>query len=343
MRVSAIVKRIIRQIIRDKRTLALMIFAPILILSLLYLVLNTEDYVPKIGFVHIPAEIEKHVALEDANVSLYDNELTATEDLKSRHIDGYVLFGEATPSVTLEGTDPTINRAVIEFIQSILQPVPSMQLQTNKIEVSYLYGTKEMGQFDFFGPVLLGFFAFFFVFLIAGVSFLRERTTGTLERVLSSPLRKWEIVIGYVVGFGLFTMIQATIIAAYSIYVLNMAMEGSFIYVLLITLLLSLTALTLGILLSAFANNELQMMQFIPLVIVPQFFFTGLFNLETMSPWLSWIGPLTPLYYGADALRHVMIRGYGWEYIYVDLLVLTGFSVVFIVLNIFALNKYRKI
>src|SRR5690625_6882642 len=95
-------------------------------------------------------------------------------------------------------------------------------------------------------------------------------------------------------------MIQATIIAAYAIYLLNMLMECAFIYVLFITLVLSLSALTLGILVSSFANNELQMVQFIPVIVIPQIFFSGLFNLETISDWLSWIGPFTPLYYRSE-------------------------------------------
>lgn len=164
-----------------------------------------------------------------------------------------------------------------------------------------------------------------------------------MERLLSTPLRKWEIVLGYVIGFGVFTLFQATIIAAYSIYALGMLMEGSFWYVLLIIVLLSLTALTLGILLSSFANNELQMIQFIPIVVVPQIFFSGLFNLETISDWLSWVGPLTPLYYAADALRDVMVRGQGMDAIVLDLLVMLGFAALFMLLNIVALRKYRKI
>ena len=140
-----------------------------------------------------------------------------------------------------------------------------------------------MELFDNFGPVLIGFFVFFFVFLIAGVSFLRERTGGTLERLLATPLRRFEIVAGYIIGFGLFTTLQASLIAWFAVDILDMMMEGSFLYVLFITFLLAMTALTLGTLLSAFANNELQMMQFIPLVVVPQIFFSGLFNLYTCS------------------------------------------------------------
>lgn len=138
-------------------------------------------------------------------------------------------------------------------------------------------------------------------------------------------------------------MIQATVIAAYAIFVLGMLMEGAFIYVLIISLALALTALTLGILISSFANNTLQMVQFIPIIVVPQIFFSGLFNLDTISDWLSWIGPFTPLYYAAEALRNIMVRGYGWNAIYQDVYILIGFSVLFMFLNLLALRKYRKI
>lgn len=342
MRIKALVIRILRQIIRDKRTMALLIFAPILVLSMLYLVFNGEDYIPKIGLVDVPEPVKNQLDLADAKIEFYDSIKHAKEDLSENNLDGYVLFSNQLPSVVLEGSDPSTNGAVMKWVQSALTSLHQNGPQ-NEIKVDYLHGSSDMGQFDYFGPVLLGYFVFFFVFLIAGVSFLRERTTGTLERLLSSPLRKWEVVTGYVLGFGIFTLIQATIITWYSIYVLDMMMEGAFGYVLLITLLVSLSALTLGTLLSAFANNEMQMIQFIPLVIVPQLFFSGLFNLETITEWLSWIGPLTPLYYASEALSNVMVKGYGWEMIYKDLSILGGFSVLFFTLNIAALRKYRKI
>jgi ABC-2 type transport system permease protein len=342
MRVQALVIRILRQFFRDKRTMALMIVAPMLILTMLDLVFNGPDYVPKMGLVDVPEMIENQLNLDDAKITSYETSKQANSDLKDKELDGYIVFENGAPAVTLEGSDPSVNRAVLMWVQEAVKPL--MKEQTTKtFEIDYLHGSEEMGQFDYFGPVLLGYFAFFFVFLIAGVSFLRERTSGTLERLLSSPLRRWEIVIGYVGGFGIFTTIQAGIITWYGIYVLDMLMVGSFGLVLLTILLLSFSALTLGIFLSAFANNEMQMIQFIPLVIVPQIFFSGLFNLETMSEWLSWVGPLTPLYYAADAIRDVMVRGYGWSEIYLDLLVLLGLSFLFIILNIIALKKHRKI
>ena len=342
MRVMALVKRILRQLVRDKRTIGLLIFAPILVLTMLYFVFNGNDYIPKIGFIDVPEIIADQIDTDGAGVTNFKNESEAMERLNSQELDGYLKFEGNNPSIVLEGSDPSITGATMKWLQNAL-PKPPQAVELSELQIDYLHGSSDMGQFDYFGPVLLGFFVFFFVFLIAGVSFLRERTTGTLERLLASPLRKWEIVAGYVIGFGLFTMIQSTIITAYAIFVLNMVMEGAFIYVLLIILILALTALTLGILLSSFAHNELQMMQFIPIVVVPQVFFSGLFNLETIAEWLSWISYLTPLYYAAEALRDVMVRGAGWEAIYPNVLVLLAFCLLFIAINILVLRKYRKI
>ncbi|MNJ43615.1 Inner membrane transport permease YbhR [compost metagenome] len=243
----------------------------------------------------------------------------------------------------LEGSDPSVNKAVIMLLQKTGGALHSEMNADNKLTISYLHGSEDMTAIDQFGPILIGFFIFFFVFLIAGVSFLRERTTGTLERLLSTPLRRWELVLGYIGGFGIFTMIQALLISWFCIKVLGILMTGSFAYVLLLTLLLSMTALTLGTLLSAYANNELQMIQFIPLIIVPQLFLSGLFPLDTLPEWLQKLEFIMPLTYGTHALSDVMIRGKGWDAIAGNVSVLTGFSLLFILLNIAALRKHRKI
>ncbi|MDQ0271811.1 ABC transporter permease [Cytobacillus purgationiresistens] len=343
MRISALSLRILRQIIRDKRTMALLIFAPILVLTLLHFVFNGNDYEPKIGFVSIPETMENQLNIKNTHIQHYKNLNTAKADLSDQSIDAYLFIANNHLSLFLEGSDPTVNSTVMKRMQDAFQSMGGNEQTNNDIKIHFLHGGSELGQFDYIGPLLLGFFVFFFVFLIAGVSFLRERTTGTLERLLSTPIKKSEIVFGYVIGFGIFTIIQTFIIAIYTIYVLGMYMEGAFGYVMLIALFTALTALTLGILLSSFANNELQMMQFIPIIIVPQIFFSGLFNLETIPDWLSWIGPLTPLYYAADALKSVMVSGMGWSMISKDIFILAGFSLLFILLNILALKKYRKI
>lgn len=350
MRIRAITLRILRQFIHDKRTMALMFIAPLIVLSLMSLVFNGDAYEPKIGVSGVPLNISAALKEENTTIKEYASEELGKSALVEGKIDALITLdgnvgnSGVIPQVLLEGSNPTANKAVIMTLQKLSQkllPSTEEQLQLQP-QISYLYGSENMKTIDRFGPIMIGVFVFFFVFLIAGVSFLRERTTGTLERLLSTPLKRWEIVLGYVCGFGIFTVFQALLISWFSIQILGIMMTGSFGYVMLITLLLSMTALTLGTLLSAFAANELQMIQFIPLIIVPQVFLSGLFPLDTLPLWLQRIGYATPIYYGSEALMNIMIRGKGWNSIALDVYVLIGFSLLFMILNVLALRKHRK-
>lgn len=350
MRIRALIIRIVRQFVRDKRTLALLIAAPLLVLSLMYLVFDSDDYVPKLGTVDLPDAIVQQLEKSSVEVHEYPTAAEADNALNAQDIDAYLSFDGTQPHLKLEGSDPSRNRAVQMLVARAFGDLSAVPASAEKSgspqaqpETEYLHGGEDMTMFDSLGPTLIGVFAFFFVFLIAGVSFLKERTSGTLERLLATPLRRWEIVAGYMVGFGIFTGIQAVLIATYSIHVLGLMMNGSLGLVLLVTLLLAVTALSLGMLLSTLANTEFQMIQFIPIVIVPQIFFSGLFDLDTMSPWLRWLSHIMPLTYGAQALKNIMLRGEGWSGIAADVYVLIGISAVFIAANVLALRKYRKI
>lgn len=339
MRVRALAIRIIHQFIRDKRTLALLFIAPLLVLGLMKLVFSGQDVQVEIGTVQLPPPIVERLAESEASLTAYPNTSEAELALQEGKLDAVLQLQNGAPTILLEGSDPAVNKAVQFMIQRAFQA----EAQTLRPTLAYLHGNDEMDSFDSFGPVLVGFFSFFFVFMLAGVSFLRERTGGTLERLLATPIRRWEVVAGYLTGFGLFTLIQAALIAWFSIDVLGLYMDGSIWLVLLLNLLLSLTALTLGTLLSSFASNEFQIIQFIPLVIVPQVFFSGLFSLEAMAPWLQKLSYFMPLYYGADAMRGVMIRGEGWTDISWNVGILLGLSLLFALLNILALRKHRAI
>lgn len=340
MRIRALAIRIIRQFVRDKRTLALLFLAPLLVLTLMNFVFNGRTVKPDIGAVSLPPAVAEKLAQAGADVAAYPSADEAGKKLREGRLDAVLSFDGARPSLLLEGSDPSVNKNVLVVLQKALQ---SDSANTPQLRVSYLHGKEDLSSFDSFGPVLIGFFSFFFVFMLAGVAFLRERTTGTLERLLATPIRRTEVVGGYLAGFGLFTLLQAALIAVFAIYVLGMYMDGSIWLVLLMNLLLTLTALTLGTLLSSFATTEFQIIQFIPLVVVPQVFFSGLFNLDAMNPWLQKLSYVMPLYYGADAMRGIMIRGEGFADIQADVYVLLGFSVAFALLNVIALKKQRAI
>ncbi|MGG0705477.1 ABC transporter permease [Bacillus paramobilis] len=339
MRVTGVIIRIIRQFFRDKRSLAMMFGAPMLLLWLLSLVFTQKDYVPHIAVVDMPAQVVKVMGNQEATIYEYSKE-KAMSELEKQKIDAVIHLESGKMHIVLEGSDSSKNRAVLQVLQKSTE---KNDVSIMKPEVNYLHGSKDFTMFDGLGPVLIGFFTFFFVFILSGVSFVRERLSGTLERLLSTPVRRWEIVVGYIIGFGIFAFIQSIIIVSFSVYILDLYVAGSIWLTLLITCMLSLTALTLGTFLSAYANNEFQMIQFIPLVIVPQIFFSGLFPIESMNKWLQMLGKLFPLTYGADAMRQVMIRNQGITEIALDLTVLLLFSLLFAVGNVFALKKHRKI
>ncbi|MDA2156233.1 ABC transporter permease [Bacillus cereus] len=339
MRVTGVIIRIIRQFFRDKRSLAMMFGAPMLLLWLLSLVFTQKDYVPHIAVVDMPAQLVKVMKNQEASIYEYNTE-KAMSELENQKVDAVIRLENGKMNIVLEGSDSSKNRAVLQILQKSTE---KNDVSIMKPEVNYLHGSKDFTMFDGLGPVLIGFFTFFFVFILSGVSFVRERLSGTLERLLSTPIKRWEIVVGYIIGFGIFAFIQSIIIVSFSVYILDLYVAGSIWLTLLITCMLSLTALTLGTFLSTYANNEFQMIQFIPLVIVPQIFFSGLFPIESMNKWLQMLGKLFPLTYGADAMRQVMIRNQGFTEIVLDLTVLLLFSILFAIGNVFALKKHRKI
>jgi ABC-2 type transport system permease protein len=334
MRIKALVTKIIQQFIRDKRTLLLMLFAPLLVLTFAHLVLNTDETVFHTGGYQLPDELKNTLEKENIEVKAYRSNvpLSAIED---DNLDAFFSFESGSLTVTLDNSS--------QNTKEILGTLQQRDDQGQNVKVDYAYGDNELSSFDYTGPVLIGLFIFFFVFLVAGISFLRERTKGTLERILATPLKRYEIVAGYSIGFGLFTVLQSIVITWFAIQILNVYSSGSIGLILVISILLSLTALTLGTFLSTFANNELQLIQFIPLVIVPQVFFSGLFPLEGLPAWLESVSFVMPLYYGADALKAVMLKGHGFSEIQTDLLVLLGFTAAFALFNILTLKKYRRL
>ncbi|XJZ27207.1 ABC transporter permease [Bacillota bacterium Lsc_1132] len=368
MRIFALIKRIFQQILRDKRTLALMMVAPLFILTLMHFLFNSTSPDPRIGVVNGSSAFISQLKDKNIHVKQYDNVKNITKTILADDLDGMLQIDGSRYQLTVSNSDPTAakglqlkiqqiiaaetakNQAanVSKFMQTIQKAVPSLPLkmekvQSPKVSTAYIYGGKDTSFFDILGPILVGFFVFFFVFLISGIALLRERTTGTLDRLMATPIQRRDIVFGYLSGYGLFAIIQTVIVVFYAVKVLGIVLAGSLWNVILINLILALVALSLGILLSAFAHSEFQMMQFIPIVVIPQVFFAGILPVDGMPNWLQAIAKLMPLYYGGDALKAVMYKGMGLSDIRDDIVVLLGFALFFIVLNVFALKKYRKI
>lgn len=356
-RLNAIIVKIIRELIRDVRTLALMMLAPLVVITLMYFIFDVNNEADiRIGMPDTTNETFVEGLPEDVEAVPYEVAPILETLLNTDELDAFVEITDEAVNITYKNEDPSRTSAVKQMVQAGLEAMKNKQLEgimsalpeeavlpAVDIKEDYLYGSADSTFFDKMFPILIGFFVFFFVFLISGIALLRERTMGTMERVLSTSVRRSEIIIGYLIGFGIFAIVQTTIIVMYAIYLLDMTISGAIGWVFVINILLALSALAIGMFISTFANTEFQMMQFIPLIIVPQIFFSGIIPLDNIADWVSAIGYAFPLRYAGDALTEVMIKGNGLAFIWEDLLALLLFIAVFVLLDIFGLRKYRRV
>ena len=189
-------------------------------------------------------------------------------------------------------------------------------------------------------PAILAMLILFFGFLLSGISFLRERSQGTRERLMASPVSRVDILVGYLLGFLVFAMLQTLILFFYSVYVLKVDFHGSLWQIIIFQILIGILAVCLGIFISAFAKNEFQMVQFIPLIIVPQVFVCGLlFPVSQMPGYLQWLAKFLPLTYGVDGIRALMLQGQSLLDIPKEIIVLVAYAVVLMVLAGISLRR----
>ena len=196
------------------------------------------------------------------------------------------------------------------------------------------------GILDNIAPALLTTMALFFSFLLTGISFLRERSQGTMERLMASPVSRLDVVIGYLFGFFLFALTQTLIIVLFTIYALGVNFYGDLWQIFVFQIVVIAGAVTLGIFTSTFARNEFQMVQFIPLIIVPQVFLCGvIWPVEQMPEYLQWLSAILPLTYAVDGLRDIMLSGKSLLDVGFELAVLGGFTVATSILAAITLRR----
>jgi ABC-2 type transport system permease protein len=157
--------------------------------------------------------------------------------------------------------------------------------------------------FQHVGAPLLGLFPFITMFLVTSVTMLRERTSGTLERLMTMPLAKMDILAGYGIAFALLAVVQAVIASVIAFGPLGLEVAGPRWVVVALAVANAVLGTALGLFVSAFAQSEFQAVQFMPAIVLPQILLCGLFVArEEMATWLRWISSVLPLTYAYDAL-----------------------------------------
>ncbi|MGH2386488.1 MAG: ABC transporter permease, partial [Candidatus Limnocylindria bacterium] len=262
-RTLAITTRLLAQFRHDRRTLGILFVTPLLVLGLFALLFRTDAPEPVVGVVvagegglgdAIAASLADSDAIETVELSSADE---AESRVRSGELDAYVVLpgapGDSSVAILVEGTDQQVaaivpaalQRAVVAALADTPSAGPTMP--PLEIEVRSLFGGDDLDTLDLFGGAFIGLLVFFLVYIVTSVSFLRERAMGTLERLMASPLRRTEIVIGYMLGFTLVALVQAVLILGFGLWVIDLYNAGSVWLIFGIEVLLALAAVNLGI------------------------------------------------------------------------------------------------
>ena len=194
--------------------------------------------------------------------------------------------------------------------------------------------------FDRVGGPLVGLFPFTSMFLVTSIAMLRERTTGTLERLMSMPLAKLDLLLGYGLSFALVSAVQATIASLVAFGLLGLDTAGSVGLVVAIAIANALLGMALGLFLSAFATTEFQAVQFMPAFVLPQILLSGLLvPRDRMAEPLEWFSNALPLTYAYDALAQVTITGEVDGELWLDVGVIAGCIVLALALGAATLRR----
>lgn len=190
---------------------------------------------------------------------------------------------------------------------------------------SWLFSEQD-GVFQRLGPAILALFPFIIMFLVTSITTLRERRSGTLERLMTTPLAKGDFIVGYALAFAVASIVQATVTVAFAVLVCGLTVEGPLWQLALVAVADALLGTALGLLASAFARTEFQAVQFMPVLVIPQILLGGiLMPREQMPEALQSISDWLPLSYGIDAINAVTAGDSGWD-LWAPILVVLAFA-----------------
>lgn len=217
---------------------------------------------------------------------------------------------------------------------ALIMIVPSMLL----LILRYVFNSK--AQFSHFAPLVLGIFPFTVLFIVTSIAVLRERTAGTLERLMTLPMGKLDLLIGYAQAFALLALAAASLASLVVLGWLGVSVAGGNVEVLLVAVMAGLLGMALGLFLSAFARTEFQAVQFMPAFILPQLLVCGLFvPREHMAKVLQWFADVAPLTYIADAMKQVNTHS-GWGHgLIKDLIIIAAFIIAALILGALTLRR----
>lgn len=377
-RTLAVTKRVFRDIKNDKRTIALILIAPIFAMFVFGLAFsgNVEDVntiivnhdsglvLPSGQNISISNDIISNLNTSVMNITYMTDDATAAKEVQDGKSYAVIIFPEnftqeiiqsqtgtssgnsnSSTEITIKDDESIVN--IKTAITGTVADAVTTTMENNginppvKLSTDPIYG--QNAQFiDFVVPGVMGFIVYLLTTLLTLLAFVGERTSGTLERLLSSPIKESEMVGGYAIAFGIIGTVQAAFLLLVAIAVFRITVIGDVFLAFLVVALLAVVSQALGILLSNLAKTEGQAVQFVPFIILPVFLLSGVFwPIQAIPIWLRPLSYLVPPTYAVDACRAVLLKGWGLNQIWPDILALILFAVLFLILATLSLKRRK--
>jgi ABC-2 type transport system permease protein len=375
-RIMAVTRRVFRDVANDKRSLAMLFLAPIFAMCVfgvafsgdvqgvnVIIVNQDQGFAPPLGNTTFLSEkIISHLDTNVLNIQKMNNLNEARQKVIDGEASAVIVFPKKfsqnaffkiknssypdSAEIIIQGDDSVTNikNAILKTVNQALSDTLTAEGVNPALKVTSdpIYG-KNAEFIDFFVPGILAFVVYLLTTILTLITFVGERSNGTLERVLASPVTEGEVVTGYAITFGTFGILQVALLLSIAILVFNVIVVGNVVLAFLAVAILAITCQALGILLSSLAKRPEQAIQFFPFVVLPAFLLSGVFwPLQAIPEWLRPLAYLVPPTYAVEACRAVMLKGWGLDKIWPDLVALVIFALLFLGLAVWSLKRGKK-
>ena len=360
-RILAVTRKVFQTLRHDPRTVALMLLAPVMAMLIFGFAFGSETKDVRTVVVNLDqgplaGEVIERLDREALSVSTMEDAEAARRAVRDGGQTGALIFpadftqratrGNATLEVFLDTTNNQVAGVVVREVAEAGQAVAASRGLHAPVapKVAYAHEAAKDARFiDYFVPGVMAFAATLFTTLLTLLAFVGERTTGTLDRLRVTPVTEGEIVLGYELAFGLVAAVQGILLIAIALLVYDVLVVGSLALAVLVIALMAIDAMGIGVLISAAAQREGQAVQFIPFIVLPVFLLAGVFvPVESLPAWLRPFSYVLPPTWAVEALRNVMLRGWGLDRVWLHVAVLAGFAVVLTLLAIAGLRRARR-
>ncbi len=373
-RFLTVTKRVFKDLRNDKRSLALIVIAPIFVMVVFGLAFGGEVKNVKVmvvnqdqgaatatGTLSLSDQIISHLDQEVLKIEYEDDRDAALAAVENGDAYAAVIFPPEFTSSALAGLQDRnagsaasiellLDKSNINVANTITRELNDALLATVDqagvrmpvmVDTVAVFG-QDAKFMDFFVPGIVAFAVYMITTLLTLVTFVGERTSGTLQRMLATALIERDIVLGYAAAFSLIGIGQAVLLLLVGILVFDITVVGNVFLAFLVIALLAVVSQALGILLSSTAKREAQAIQVLPFVVLPAFLLSGIFwPIEAIPAWLRPLSYIVPPTYAVDASRAVMLKGYGIEKIWIDIIALLAMAAFFLTLAVLSLRTRK--